>query len=202
MNMNESTLSAPAPAPWRRRLLCAAALSGLGLAPLASAHGVGTVRPPLSLPRQLLVQKHDGARVELGSVLMGRLTALQLMFTGCSEVCAIQGAVFASVQSALKQHPIRCQLLSMTIDPHDDARAMSTWLRRFGAQPGWSGIVPLGDALPVVLRTLQNGAAPSGHSSQVFFIDERCDVVWRSEDLPTPDVVVRILQRLSVNPRR
>lgn len=200
--MNESLKSDRAPALRRRQLLCAAALSGLGLAPLASAHGVGAVRPPLALPRQLLVQRHDGARVELGSVLMGRLTALQLMFTGCSEVCAIQGAVFASVQAALKQHPIRCQLLSMTIDPNDDATAMSSWLRRFGAQPGWSGIVPLGDALTVTRRALQNGAAPGGHSSQVCFIDERCDVVWRSEDLPTPDVVLRILQRLSVNPRR
>ncbi|MGK6309802.1 SCO family protein [Variovorax sp. DT-64] len=67
-----------------------------------------------------------------------------MMFTGCSTVCPIQGALFAALQAAMAaEHSPTLRLLSLSIDPlADDPAALSAWLRRFGAGPAWSAAVP------------------------------------------------------------
>ena len=83
----------------------------------------GPLRPPLPAPR-LLLTADDGKRVELTERLRGRVTALQLMFTGCSATCPIQGALFAEVQRLLKGTAAHLRLLSISIDPLGDTQPM------------------------------------------------------------------------------
>jgi len=44
----------------------------------------------------------DGRRTPLPTALAGEATAVQRMFTGCSSVCPMQGAVFAAVAARLR----------------------------------------------------------------------------------------------------
>jgi protein SCO1/2 len=187
---------------YRRRFLRATTASALGaLFPvIGAAHGgVGILKAPLALPFGSTVVRSDGMRVPLQSILRGKTTALQLMFTGCSETCPLQGALFAGVQERLSSLQAKnIQLLSLSIDPMDDAKSLSSWLRRFGAKKGWVAAVPMHKDIRAVNAVLQQGTpALNNHSSQVYFIDPRGRLVWRSEDLPPVEVVIQILERLT-----
>lgn len=184
--------------PDRRRLLTAGALALLGMpATGRAAVGVGPVVPPVAAPR-LPLRRHDGTARTLAAQLRGAVTAVQLMFTGCSTVCPIQGALFAALQAAMAaEHSPRLRLLSLSIDPlADDPAALSAWLRRFGAGPAWSAAVPTHEALEGML-SLFKGAAAAGdrHTGQVHVFDREARLVWRTSELPPTAEVMAALRR-------
>ena len=122
----------------RRKLMMAAGALPLGALaqPLgALAHpDMGRVIPPRLLPR-IAVLRDDGLRTTVDSLLIGRVTAVQLMFTGCSTVCPIQGALFAAAQ--------RVPLVSLSVDPlADDPAALTAWLAKHRARALWRAAVP------------------------------------------------------------
>lgn len=189
----------------RRRFLQTAAGLALASAIPLVAHGhavVGLVRPPLLLPA-VRVTRHDGASTSLQSMLMGKTTALQLMFTGCSQTCPLQGALFASVQERLVQQPHNplnpVQLISLSIDPlGDDARALSAWLKQFGAGRNWTAAVPAVKDLDALRKALQQSDdGRDNHTGQIFLFDKKGLLVWRTENLPPVDVVVRQLANIA-----
>ncbi len=181
-----------------RSLAGAALLSTLPR--LSYAHAVvGPVRPPFSLPA-VTVTRQDGVQVPLQSILAGKTTALQLMFTGCSQTCPLQGALFAAVQSKLPaQSRDSVQLVSLSIDPlGDDARALTTWLKQFNTGRNWIAAVPTVkdlDRLRAALQESKDGL--DNHTGQVFLFNRQGMLVWRTEDLPPVDVVVRQLTRIA-----
>src|SRR5689334_1431335 len=138
------------PTHFHRRTLLRAALAVACPASLARAAGAapppaaevrrehfpfGEVWPPRVVP-PWSVHTADGRRTDLPGLLTGRTTAIQLMFTGCSSICPIQGALFAELQQRLGDaaKAERLQLLSLSIDPlADDPPALTAWLQRFGA---------------------------------------------------------------------
>ncbi|MEX3815274.1 SCO family protein [Paraburkholderia sp. BR13439] len=71
------------------------------------------------------------------------------MFTGCSSVCPLQGALFSAVQQGIprlgSQYPLR--LISLSIDPlADSPGALRAWLERFDAGPARHAVRPrIGD---------------------------------------------------------
>ena len=107
---------------------------------LSSACSCGAQAPlALVLPRvpapQLPLTDTLGRSICLPARLRGKVTAVQLMFAGCSSTCPIQGAVFAAVAQKVKAPDVR--LLSLTVDPLDDTpQSLHTWLGRFG-HPGF-----------------------------------------------------------------
>ena len=130
------------------------------LAPFAQAHNdPGRVLPNLPVPK-LQLTLHDGRKTVLSDALLGQPTAMQLMFTGCSATCPIQGALFSAAQEKLQfagtpelSHGIKpatakaksphMRLLSITIDPLNDGPGeMRRWLKRFGATSFWQGGTP------------------------------------------------------------
>jgi len=187
----------------RRRVLLRG-LAGMalgGLIPgLASAHAlVGAIRPPLTLPAIKLV-RHDGVATDLPTILLGKATAMQFMFTGCSQTCPLQGALFAAVQQKMPQNlKDSVQFLSVSIDSlGDDPRALSAWLRQFGAGPNWMAALPSSQELQRLRTSLQiSNDGQDSHTGQVFLIDRRGLLVWGTEDLPPADVVLRQLVNIA-----
>lgn len=185
----------------RRRILRFGLAMGLGgaIPRTVMSHGVGVVTPPLSLPLDCIVTSAEGRHVPLTSLLLGNITAVQFMFTGCSQICPLQGAVFSAVQEQLLRSPIsNVRLLSLSIDSHDTAGTLASWLRMFQAKQGWSAAVPSAHDIETIQRVLQPLASgPSRHSSQVYFSDRTGRVVWRSEELPPVKVILKTLRQLA-----
>lgn len=198
MNAERPVLPFGAAAPGRRRLLAAGALAWLGVPTRARGNGIGPVIPPLAAPA-LPLRRHDGSRAALSTQLSGAPTVVQLMFTGCSTICPIQGALFAALQATLvaqRQPPTR--LLSLSIDPlADDPAALSAWLRHFGAGPAWSAAAPAPAALEPMLSLFRGGvAAGDRHTGQVYVFDRDARLVWRTSELPAQTEVMAALRRL------
>jgi len=183
----------------RRAWLAAAA--GWAASPWpASAHGAfGPVQPEQPAPG-LALQDLNGKAVALPALLAGQVTAVQLMFTGCSATCPIQGAVFADTQARLAKEGAGLRLLSVSIDPlGDDLPAMRAWLAKFGAQPArWTAAVPKLQDVDRLLDFLR-GRAPGvdRHTAQAFVFDRRARLVYRTEDMPAPAELAALMARVS-----
>lgn len=193
--------------PARRRWLQASAgcVAGIGLATLAPgqpAHAhpqSGRLDPPLPAPA-LPLTLHDGQRSTLSALLQGRVSVLQLMFTGCTATCPIQGALFAAVQARLPaRQRASTQLLSLSIDAlADDPPALQRWLRAHGAQPGWRAAVPSVQGVDGLFGFLGGRSRdPDAHTAQVYLFDARARLMLRSADFPGPDQVLGWLQALA-----
>lgn len=184
----------------RRRLLAAGALAWLSGLPAARADAaVGPVLPAVPAPA-LPLRRHDGAAPTLAAQLRGTPTAVQLMFTGCSTVCPIQGALFAALQAGLRaERDPAARLLSLSIDPlADDPAALGAWLRRFGAGPAWSAAAPAPAALEPMLSLFRGGvAAGDRHTGQVYVFDRQARLVWRTSELPPAAEVLAALGRVA-----
>ncbi|MEJ8856023.1 SCO family protein [Variovorax robiniae] len=190
----------------RRALLragIAAALPALCIGKARAHNAAGEVRPPLLAP-DIKVTSNTGSTARLRDLLTGKATALQLMFTGCSSICPIQGALFAQVQAALPRSDSSLQLLSASIDPlGDDPKALTAWLARFQAGSRWRAFSPAPALLDTWLDFLAGRAVgPDKHTGQVYFFDRQARLVLRTVDFPQPAEVARLLAQLATTTLR
>ena len=161
----------------------------------------GPVVPTRTLARWP-VTTHLGVATELPALLRGRVTALQLMFTGCSATCPIQGALFAQAQRDLKGAVVGAQFLSVSIDALGDTpAALAAWLKKFSAAPGWLAAVPRVQDVDALVERLGSGGekkpqGPDPHTGQGYVIDRRCELVFRTASMPPPAQIVDALRQV------
>ncbi|HET9643434.1 MAG TPA: SCO family protein [Burkholderiaceae bacterium] len=161
---------------------------------------MGPVDPPVPAPDLVLVN-HSGQPLRLRTWLQGRVTLVQTIFTGCTSVCPIQGALFAEVQRHVAAQPRlhAVQLLSISIDALGDTPAsLARWLEKMGArQPGWVAALPRpADVEPLQSRLRGGVAIDKGldsHSESVYVFDEKALLRWRTFSLPTANEVMRVV---------
>jgi protein SCO1/2 len=187
--------------PGRRGLLAGLAALAAGGAhaqavPPPAHTSLGPVRPPQPAPALRLVD--EAARpFELVARLQGRVSAVQLMFTGCSATCPIQGALFAAAAPRLELPG--AQLLSLSIDPLGDSpAALQAWMARFGAHPAWHAGLPRVqdvDALLDFLRGRSRGA--DRHTAQVYLFDRQARLAWRTVEMPPVAHLLELLAQLA-----
>lgn len=187
---------------FRRRRQCVLASACAAVFPAtafaADIHAaIGRVDPPRQAPA-LPMRNHEGAEQGLRALLEGKVSAVQIMFTGCSSICPVQGALFAAVEAALVSPAMQgVQLLSISIDPLGDTPAeLRGWRRKFSAGPRWNAAVPADRDLPQLLAWL-GGKPPASldrHTTQVYVVDRAAQLCWRSRDLPSAREVLAALQ--------
>jgi protein SCO1 len=183
----------------RKGLLMTSAFCGFPVASSAHAN-FGAVEPRLPLPN-MKVTHMDGAVTELTSALRGSVVALQLMYTGCSATCPIQGAMFARLQGKLASIHGDVRLVSLSIDPRgDDRRGLQNWLKKHGAQGDrWTAFLPEAhdlDRLQDVLKGRATGA--DRHTPQVYLMDRQARLMYRTEDMPSVDALASLLKAMVV----
>ncbi len=152
---------------------------------------MGPVVPPRPMPPFPLLT-HEGRRSDAVELMRGRVTAVQLMFTSCSGVCPIQGALFAAVAQGIATRP-HLQLLSVTIDAlGDDPAALRGWLARFGTPPRWLAAAPRVEDVDAIRRWLGGRGIDAGdpHARQVHVFDRQARLAFRTAELPASRVVL------------
>lgn len=186
----------------RRRVLlrALAAVGAPWMMSQAPAHeAFGPVTPPLAAPRISLIRS-NGMGGQLAPLLRGRVTAVQLMFTGCSATCPIQGAVFAAAQQQLANESAELQLVSISIDPlGDDLKALQTWLQRFEANPQrWTAAVPNHKGADQLLNFLRGRATGADrHTPQTYIFDREARLAYRTQDLPSTEQVIALMRQVA-----
>lgn len=164
---------------------------------VVNVHG-GPVLPPVPVP-DVLVQLTDGRHIRLQKLLRNKSTALQTVFTRCTTTCPMQGAIFQRVQRLFADQVQRgAQMISLSIDPTEDSpQALREWLARFEARDGWFGVVPRAEDLGIVRAFLGNSTdSLASHATQVQIIDRAGQLIWRTNELPSPQSVTRLLQSI------
>jgi protein SCO1 len=158
----------------------------------------GAVVPARPIPAWA-VTTNAGVSTDLASLLRGRTTALQLMFTGCSATCPIQGALFAQAQRALTRATPDAQFISVSIAPAADTpAALQAWLSNLSAQAGWLAVRPRIEDLDALFEVLARGgeARPPGtdpHSGQVYIVNRRGELTYRTPSMPPARDIVAAL---------
>jgi protein SCO1 len=177
--------------------LIAASLPAIAAAPAAGRDEFGPVQPPVTPPPTRLLSD-ESKPAELASLLQGRITAVQLMFTGCSSTCPLQGAVFAATQTLLEQESADLRLLSISIDPLGDTPAsLRRWLTSFGAKPSrWTGAVLTTADLDRLVGFFRGRASGiDTHTARVYLFDRQARLVYRTTELPTAQRIAGQLKR-------
>jgi protein SCO1/2 len=182
--------------------MAAATITAVSTQLYAQHESMGPVRPPVRLSDAWVVDATARKRL-LSELLLGGVTALQTIYTGCSSVCPLQGALFSAVQDSIPQirarYPIR--LLSIGIDPLSDSPpALHEWLIRFHAGSAWNAATPAFHDVERIRMGLSGSQSPLGnianHSTQVYCFDQNAMLRWRSADLPRADEVLDVLSAL------
>ena len=157
----------------------------------------GPLRPPLPAPK-LALTGGDGKPFELTERLRGRVTAVQLMFTGCSATCPIQGALFGAV-APLVASQREMRLLSLSIDPLGDSpQAVREWLARFGSHAQWQAAVPRIEDVDRLLDFVRGRAAGADrHTAQVYLFDRQARLAYRTADMPPAGFIADTMGELS-----
>lgn len=178
----------------QRRRLAAAGLLALLPARRATA-ATGELQPRLA-PPPLVLRDADDRPYPLNQRLKGHATAVHLMFTGCSTICPPQAALFATLAQSL---PADTSLLSISIDTVGDTpAALAGWLQRFGRPPQWQAAVPAPRDLDALVAWLRGaGVRSDTHTAQVFLVDRRGCLCYRSGDMPTTRSLRAALEALS-----
>jgi protein SCO1/2 len=178
-------------------------MAGLALAGKAGAAGDwGGRRPRIA---DVAVRTQDGRAVHFYSDLIkGRVVALNFIFTGCSTVCPLLGAGFASVQKQLGRQASEVGLVSVSLDPENDTPArLSEWSARFGAKPGWTLVTGAVAEMNELRASLGASAAdPAAHTPLVIVIDDRHGRPWqRLDGLADPALIAKVLLSRIAPPR-
>ncbi len=187
----------------RRQLLGLALAGAWGIVTPAVAVAAveaptGWVSPRLPAPAVRVVAS-DGRKRPFGEVVAGKVTALQLMFTGCSTTCPAQGAQFAALAGRVQADDV--QLLSISIDALGDTPArVSAWQARFGAAPAWrTAVADLADVDRLAAFVRGFPARPGTHTSQVFVFDRQGRLAYRTGDSPRVAELVALLEHVARN---
>ncbi|MBL8345321.1 MAG: SCO family protein [Rubrivivax sp.] len=156
----------------------------------------GLVLPRVPAP-DLPLTDTFGRSIGLSAQLRGKVTAVQLMFAGCSSTCPIQGAVFAAVAQKVRATDVH--LLSLTVDPLSDSpQALRDWLGRFGQHRFWTAGAPRMQDVDVLAEFLRGAPPRTGtHSSQVFLFDRQARLAFRTVELPSAEHVAELLTMLA-----
>jgi protein SCO1/2 len=104
------------------------------------AGGVPRAWADYRVPDVVLLDQ-DGERVRLKTLLPAgdKPVFVQFVFTSCTTICSILGAVFANFQKALGPDAKDVRFLSVSIDPdHDTPARLKRFLARFDAGPNWT----------------------------------------------------------------
>lgn len=171
-------------------LLLAGAAVAASRSPRAHAP-IGPVEPAPTAP-DVALTLHDGRRTSLAALLRGHTTLLQLMFTGCSATCPIQGAVFAALQARLAAAPPQVRLLSVSIDAlGDDTPALARWRARFGAAPRWLAAVPPAADVDRLVDFVRGRAQRDDdrHTAQAYLFDGRGRLVYRFAEFADAEAI-------------
>ncbi|MBR7779700.1 SCO family protein [Undibacterium rugosum] len=181
----------------RRQFLGQAAMLSLpawAQAATPSHDPFGFIRPPRRLP-DISVLNSANQRIALQRLMKGKLTAVQLMFTGCSAICPLQGALFAAVAAKVPSQDKDLQLISLSIDPlTDTAAAMRQWREQFAAHPLWQVLAPREQDLPAILALLKGEIVGNErHSGNIFLFDRQAQLVYKTAEMPPASHVLEML---------
>lgn len=143
--------------PWGRRAparaVLALSLIFLAVSSISAAPPYEIVEMTIELPDVTLIDQ-DAREVTLRELVdSGDVVMVDFIFGTCTTICPILSAGFSNLQRRLGSGPGGPVLISLSIDPeHDTPEIMTSYLKRYRAQPGWSFLTGDRDDIDVIMH--------------------------------------------------
>jgi len=156
----------------------------------------GLVESPVIAP-QFEMLDHNAQKYNLRDYLKGKTTAVQLIFTGCSATCPIQGSLFSVVSKKVNNPDL--QLLSISIDPlNDKPKQLKQWLGRFKRYSFWQASAPKFADVDKLFEYF-NGRVDGvdNHTGQIYVFDATGHLVYKTAEMPSSKHVVNVLEEIN-----
>jgi protein SCO1/2 len=105
----------------------------------------------------LPVVNQDGVTLRLwDDLLKGKSVAVNVIYTGCSDVCPAETANLVRLQQLLGDRVGKdIHFLSISIDPlNDTPQALKSYASKFGVGPGWQFVTGKPEDIEVIVRKL------------------------------------------------
>jgi protein SCO1 len=135
-----------------------------------------TQTPHLSVIRKapdFALKGLNGEAVAL-SAFRGKPVLVAFIYTGCTTACPLLSARMARLQQKLAQARVPAALVSVSVDPGDDAKALAAYAKRFGAKPGWHFVRGDAPALSAYEEwTARTALGELDHPARLHLIDAR-----------------------------
>jgi protein SCO1/2 len=148
-------------------------------APAGAAPPYTTSILNVELPDVTLVDQ-DAQLVKLRDLVEGEdVVMLDFIFGTCTTICPILSAGFSNLQRRMGSGPGGPVLISFSIDPeHDTPEVMTTYLKRYRAQPGWSFLTGDRDDIDTIMHAF-DAYIPNKMSHQpLTFIKGKAPNQW------------------------
>lgn len=163
---------------------------------IGSDEHFGWLSTPVLVPNiTIRTVNADGKR--LREALMGKTTAIHLMYTSCKSSCPIQGRVFSKLAPQLNE---KQQLISLSVDvANDQKQSLKAWREQYPPTPRWIATVPQTETnLADVMNAFGlDISQDEPHMNQVYFIDSDGRLVFKTGDFPTQKTLQMVFTQIS-----
>ena len=156
----------------------------------------------LAIPDTPLVD-HTGRGVRFRSDLVeGHVVAINFIFTTCTTICPVQGALFADLQremAPLDQQPgPPIRYLSISIDPAvDTPERLVAWASRFGDAPDWTLLTGDKSEVDHLLKGLGVFSALKEDHAPILLLGNATTDTWRrASAFAPPDQLMPVIADL------
>ena len=141
----------------------------------------------LEIPSVALLDQ-EGRPVDFRDLVVGKVVAMNFVFTTCTTVCPPMGANFGKLQQLLGSRAGReIHLISVSIDPAvDTPDRLRSWSRKFGAGVGWTLVTGTKPAVNGLLKDLGVFVADKQYHSPITLLGNESAGIWQRTNGLTP----------------
>jgi protein SCO1/2 len=185
------------PSGWHApaRAVLALALIFLVVPSISAAPPYEIVEMTIEIPDVALIDQ-DAREVTLRELVdSGDVVMVDFIFGTCTTICPILSAGFSNLQRRLGSGPGGPVLISLSIDPeHDTPEIMTSYLKRYRAQPGWSFLTGDRDDIDVIMHAFDAYVPDKMSHQPVTFIKGNGPDQWIKIDglVSTKDLLAEL----------
>ena len=167
----------------------------LAVPSISAAPPYEIVEMTIELPDVTLIDQ-DAREVTLRELVdSGDVVMVDFIFGTCTTICPILSAGFSNLQRRLGSGPGGPVLISLSIDPeHDTPEIMTSYLKRYRAQPGWSFLTGDRDDIDVIMHAFDAYVPDKMSHQPVTFIKGNGPDQWIKIDglVSTKDLLAEL----------
>ncbi|MBD9361747.1 SCO family protein [Methylomonas fluvii] len=135
-------------------------------------------------------------------LIQDKTVAINFVFTRCTAICPISGAIFRQVQQQLAGRKV--QLISISVDPaFDSVEQLQQFSQKFGAAANWRFVTGERAVIVEILKSLGVYTVDKNQHSNMVIVGDDATARWiRLYGLPQARQIVAAIDQVSSAARR
>lgn len=153
--------------------------------------------PTQSLMNKAVLDQTGAETLFYEHLIRDKTVAINFVFTRCTAICPLSGAIFRQVQQQLAGRKV--QLITISVDPaFDTAEQLQQFGQKFGAAANWRFVTGESAVIAGILKTLGVYTADKNQHSNMVIVGDDVTARWiRLYGLPQARQIVTAIDQVS-----